>query len=167
MSNTLYREYKHWVHEGGISTPLIVHWPAGVAPNRRGLLEPQPGHLIDIMATCLDVAGAAYPKESAGQAVKPLEGVTLQPAFNGRSIQRQQPIFWEHESNRAVRDGQWKLVAKENRPWELYDMESDRTEMNNLADKNPKTVQALADMWDAWAARANVLPLGAWRGTKL
>jgi len=164
VSNTPFREYKHWVHEGGISTPLIVHWPAGIAPRRRGQLEKQPGHLIDIMATCVDVSGAKYPSEFAGEEIKPLQGVSLVPALKGRSLDRRQPIFWEHEGNRAVRDGRWKLVAKENQPWELYDTEEDRSELNDLADANPKKAKELAAKWDAWAARVDVLPLGAWRG---
>nr|WP_150107250.1 arylsulfatase [Pedosphaera parvula] len=163
VSNTPFREYKHWVHEGGISTPLIVHWPAGIASGRDGRLESQPGHLVDIMATCVDVAGVTYPREFNGQAIKPMEGVSLQPAFNGKNLKRKNPIFWEHEGNRAIRDGRWKLVAKENQPWELYDMESDRTETCNLAEKNPKKVKELAAAWNAWAARADVLPLGAWK----
>jgi arylsulfatase len=104
VSNTPFREYKHWVHEGGISTPLIAHWPAGISSKQRGTLERQPGHLIDIMATCVDITGANYPKEFNGEKIKPMEGVSLQPAFNGKSVQRKLPIFWEHEGNRAVRD---------------------------------------------------------------
>lgn len=164
VSNTPFREYKHWVHEGGISTPLIVHWPAGISKSRDGKLEKQPGHLIDIMATCVDVSGVNYPKELNGNKLKPMEGVSLQPAFGGHSLKRKEPIFWEHEGNRAVRDGKWKLVAKENQPWELYNMEKDRPEMHNLAEKNRKRVEEMAAQWDAWAARANVLPLGAWHG---
>ena len=163
VSNTPFREYKHWMHEGGISTPLIVHWPAGLAAKQRGKLDRQPGYLTDIMATCVDVSGATYPKEFAGEKIKPLHGVSLQPAFKGRSLNREEPIFWEHESNRAVRDGKWKLVAKENQPWELYDMEKDRSELHDLAGKNPKKVKTLAAKWDAWAARSDVLPLGGWR----
>jgi arylsulfatase A-like enzyme len=163
VSNTPFREYKHWVHEGGISTPLIVHWPQGIEPSRRGRLEPQPGHLIDIMATCVDVAGARYPTNAHLNAIPPMEGVSLAAAFRGRSLDRKNPIFWEHEGNRAVRDGQWKLVAKENRPWELYDLKVDRTEQQNLAAAHPQTVRELSARWDAYAARANVLPLGGWR----
>ncbi len=165
VSNTPFREYKHWVHEGGISTPLIAHWPAGISADRRGKLEAQPGHLIDIMATCADLGSADFPKERNGKAIKPMEGVSLRPAFAGQALNRSQPLFWEHEGNRAVREGRWKLVAKENAPWELYDIETDRTELNNLAESQPDRVKDLAAKWDAYAARANVLPLGAWRGT--
>ena len=166
VSNTPFREYKHWVHEGGISTPLIVHWPNGIPGKRKGKLEKQPGHLIDIMATCVDVSGAKYPTELNENKIKPMQGVSLVRAFAGKDLARTEPIFWEHESNRAVRDGKWKLVAKADRPWELYDMEKDRTEMHDLASKNPNKVKELAAKWDAWAARCDVLPLGAWKGAR-
>ncbi len=165
-SNTPFREYKHWVHEGGISSPLIAHWPKGIDPARHGKLEHQPGHLIDLMATCVDLSQAEYPKEAGGEAIKPMEGVSLAPGFNGKSLDRKNPIFWEHEGNRAVRDGKWKLVAKANRQWELYDIENDRTELNDLAEKMPELAKQLAAKWDAYAERANVLPLGAWRGKR-
>lgn len=164
VSNTPFREYKHWTHEGGISTPLIAHWPAGMARSRRNRLESQPGHLIDIMATCVDLAGAMYPTERLGERIKPMEGVSLRPLLEGKPFQRAQPIFWEHEGNRAVRSGKWKLVAKENQPWELYDMERDRTESQDLAGVNPGLVEELAGQWEVYAARADVQPLGAWRG---
>ncbi|MEZ6040617.1 MAG: arylsulfatase [Planctomycetaceae bacterium] len=157
VSNTPFREYKHWVHEGGISTPLIAHWPAGI--KRDGELEPQPGHLIDVMATCVDVSGASYPDELDGRRMKSLEGKSLVPAFNGKQIERE-AIFWEHEGNRAVRQGNWKLVAKNaDGPWELYDISSDRAELHDLAAMQPDRVASLARLWQAWAERANVLPL--------
>ncbi|MCL5269681.1 MAG: sulfatase-like hydrolase/transferase, partial [bacterium] len=147
VSNTPFREYKHLVHEGGIATPLIAHWPRGIA--RRGALEHQPGHLVDIMATCVDVGRAAYPAQFGGNPIQPLEGCSLTPAFAGRPLGRKGGIFWEHEGNRAVRDGRWKLVAKGARdnggvfaPWELYDMKADRTEMHDLAAEQPERVRA-------------------------
>lgn len=159
VSNTPFREYKHWVHEGGISTPLIAHWPAGVSAAHRSTLEPQPAHLIDLMATCIDLAGAKYPATHDGRAIHPLEGVSLRPAFAGEPLARSEPIFFEHEGNRAVRDGRWKLVAKGAAgEWELYDMAADRTEMNNLAEMQPERVRTMVAQWEAWAERAQVLP---------
>jgi arylsulfatase len=159
VSNTPFREYKHWVHEGGISTPLITHWPAGIAEARRNTLVHTPGHLIDIAATCVDLAGAKYPAERDGEKIIPLEGVSLRPAFEGRTIERTQPIFFEHEGNRAVRDGRWKLVAKGPAgQWELYDMDADRSEMHDLAAKEPDRVKAMAAQWETWAHRVGVIP---------
>jgi len=156
VSNTPFREYKHWVHEGGISTPLIVHWPARV--KRHGILVHDPGHIIDIMATCVDVAGARYPTHYAGFPIKPLEGKSLVPLFEGKPFDVR-PIFWEHEGNRAVRVGRWKLVAKgPGGPWELYDMVLDRTELNDLASEYPEKVARLKALWESWALRARALP---------
>lgn len=164
LNNTPFVRYKHYTDEGGIATPLIAHWPKGIATSRHGAIEPQPGHLIDIMATCLDVASATYPKEHNGKPITPAEGVSLRPAFEGKAIGRSTPLFWEHEGNRAIRDGNWKLVALENQPWRLYDLAADRTEQNDLAAKEPERAKAMAAKWNEWAARANVLPLGGWRG---
>jgi len=158
-SNTPFRRYKHWVHEGGISSPLIAHWPARIS--RKGEFEQQPGHLIDLMATCVDVGGVKYPQEFGGKKIQPMEGRSLVPAFVGKPIERD-AIYWEHEGNRAVRVGKWKLVAAGERGrWELYDMEADRTELNNLAAAQPERTKAMAAKWQAWAERANVLPLNA------
>jgi arylsulfatase len=156
VSNTPFREYKHWVHEGGIATPLIAHWPEHIAA--RGELRDQPGHLIDIMATCLEVAGAQYPAEIHASKTIPLEGKSLVPTFANQPIQRE-ALYWEHEGNRAIRAGDWKLVAKGPAgPWELYNLLSDRTELNNLATKQPDKVKELAGKWEQWAKRADVLP---------
>lgn len=156
VSNTPFREYKHWVHEGGISTPLIVHWGGRLV--RGGELEHQPAHLIDIMATCVAVSGADYPKKLNGQMILPMEGVSLVPAFDGQPLERD-ALYWEHEGNRAMRKGQWKLVAKGRRgAWELYDMEADRTELDNLAAGQPERVAQMASQWETWARRAHVLP---------
>ena len=159
VSNTPFREYKHWVHEGGIATPLIAHWPAGINNHLHGRFEDQPAHLIDIMATCVDLGKATHPAKFKGHKIHALEGTSLRPAFTGENLNRKSPIFFEHEGNRAVRDGQWKLVAKGTRgAWELYDMEADRTEMHDLAEKEPKRLKAMVDQWEAWAKRAFVLP---------
>jgi arylsulfatase len=156
VSNTPFREYKHWVHEGGISTPLIAHWPAGITA--KGELRRQPGHLIDIMATCLDVASATYPAERGGARLTPPAGTSLVPAFADRPLERD-ALYWEHEGNRAVRQGDWKLVAKGPAgPWELYNIASDRNEAHNLAAQYPQRVAELTARWEAWAQRSQVLP---------
>ena len=110
VSNTPFREYKHWVHEGGISTPLVAHWPKGIPAHSE--LRSQPGHLIDLMATAVDLAGAKYPADLNGEQITAVQGVSLRAAFGGRPLPRTEPIFFEHEGNRAARDGKWKLVAK-------------------------------------------------------
>ncbi len=154
--NTPFRLFKHYNHEGGVSSPLIVHWPAGIAA--KGEWRDQPAHLIDIMPTCIELAGAAYPKTFKGNAITPLEGKSLLPVFAGKNIERE-ALFWEHEGNAAVRVGDMKLVRKgRDAAWELYDLKADRTEMQNLAAAHPETAQQLAAKWDAWAERANVVP---------
>ena len=154
-SNTPFRLYKHWVHEGGISTPLIAHWPSRI--KERGKLRHQPGHLIDIMATCVDISGAKYPSEYNGRRIIPMEGRSLVPAFDNKPIERE-AIYWEHEGNRAVRKGKWKLVSRRPGKWELYDMEADRTELDDLSRKYTRTVEQLKSMYESWAARCGVQP---------
>lgn len=163
VSNTPFREYKHWVHEGGIATPLIVHWPDGVSS--KGELETTPAHLVDLMATAVDLAKATYPQTfHDGQAIKPMEGVSLAPLFERGSIDRE-AIYWEHEGNRAVRIGEWKLVAKGKQgKWELYNIANDRSEQIDLAESEPARAEQLAAMWQAYAERANVLPLVPTKG---
>ncbi len=157
VSNTPFREYKHFVHEGGISTPLIAHWPAGI--HRHNELEGQPGHIIDLMATCVDLAGAQYPAQFNGNDIHPMEGRSLAPTFEGKPIQRDQPLFWEHEGNRAIRIGNFKLVAKHpTGRWELYDMTSDRTEMHDLATAQPARLKEMVARWEAFARRTHALP---------
>ena len=125
---------------------------------RRGELRQQPGHLVDIMATCVELAGAKYPAEFQGQAILPMEGRSLVPAFANQPIQRD-ALFWEHEGNAAVRVGDWKLVRLgRNGPWELYNLKTDRTELHDLAAAEPARAAELAAKWDAWASRANVKP---------
>lgn len=159
-SNTPFRMYKHWVHEGGISTPLIAHWPKGIKRTDRWSREP--GHLIDIMATCVDASGAKYPTATAG--IQPMEGASLLPVLRNESksslaaARRDGPIKWEHEGNRAIRDGRWKLVSRYNNQnrWELYDIDADRTEMNDLAASQSEKAAELKAKWEAWAARVGV-----------
>jgi arylsulfatase A-like enzyme len=150
VSNTPFRKHKHWVHEGGIATPLIVHWPKGIVA--AGRLETSPGHLVDIMATMIELAGCSYPTGKI-----PLAGQSLLPALTGTAVDRE-AIYWEHEGHRAVRAGDWKLVAEHGGPWELYDLARDRSEQDDLSDQQPEVVERLADLWQAWATRANVAP---------
>jgi arylsulfatase A-like enzyme len=154
--NTPFRLFKHYSHEGGISSPLIAHWPAGITAKNE--LRHQPGHLIDIMATCVDVSGASYPQQYKDKPVKAMEGRSLVAAFKNEPIQRE-ALFWEHEGNAAIRVGDMKLVRKgRSGPWELYDLKADRTELHDLASVQPEKARELAAQWDAWAERAQVKP---------
>ena len=155
LSNTPFRLYKHWIHEGGISTPLIVHWPNGIGA--QGAIRHTPGYLPDIMATVLDVTGTPYPATREGEPRPAPEGVSLAQAFAADGAERP-PMFWEHEGNAAVRIGKWKLVRKYPGAWELYDMVSDRTELHDLAALYPDKVADMARQYEAWAERCGVIP---------
>jgi arylsulfatase len=152
--NTPWRLYKHFSHEGGIRTPLIVHWPAKL--KAAGELRTQVGHIIDIMPTLVAVSGATYPTQRNGAGIQLMEGRSLLPALDDQPIARAEPLFFEHESSRAVRDGQWKLVSLRGDAWELYDLETDPTEMNNLIASQPERARALMTAWTAWAKRCHV-----------
>lgn len=157
VSNTPFRMYKHFAHEGGISTPLVAHWPKGI--RARGGITQQLSHEIDIMATCLEISGSAYPSRAkSGAATPPPEGRSLLPVLQGRSIADRGMLFWEHEGNCAVRDGKWKLVSAFPDTWELYDMDADRTEMHNLANDRPDQVDRLASAYRQWARRVGAQP---------
>ncbi|WP_146431716.1 arylsulfatase [Blastopirellula retiformator] len=163
-SNTPFRLYKHFNHEGGTATPFFMRWPAKIAAQQDWYAEP--AHLIDVMPTILDVAGATYPAEYDGRKIHPLDGVSLRSAMTGKSLYRQQPLCIEHENNASIRSGDWKLVGRNvARPrgvrpenWELYNIAADRTETNNLAADNPDKVKELAQQWNAWAKRVAVYP---------
>lgn len=156
--NTPFRRYKSWVHEGGIATPLVVWWPGVVKPNT---ITHQVGHVIDFMPTCLELAGACYPETSAGNQIIPLEGKSLVPIFKGRKRQPHQTLCWYWAGNRAVRQGKWKLVwDKSVGKWELYDLEADRTELDDLAERQAERVEQMSEVWFAWAEGTGV-KLGA------
>jgi len=155
LSNTPFRLYKHWIHEGGIATPLIAHWPAGIQD--QGGIRHTPGYLPDIMATLLDVTGTPYPDQRNGQSVPALEGTSLRAAFDADGLP-DRPMFWEHEGNAAVRVGQWKLVRKFPDPWELYDLDTDRTELHDRSADYPERVQEMLSLFHEWAARCGVIP---------
>jgi arylsulfatase len=145
-ANTPFRRHKTWVHEGGISTPLVVHWPAGIAA--RGELRHTPAHVIDIVPTILDVLGVDKPTEWDGTKIPPAPGKSLVRAFGKDVVIERDLLWWLHEANRAIRVGDWKLVAAKSDPWELYDLRTDRAESNNLAAKMPEKVEELAALWN-------------------
>ena len=155
-SNTPFREFKSWTREGGIAAPLIAHWPARIEPRAEPVTTL--GHVIDLMATCIDLSGGEYPTQYNGHEITPLEGKSLVPTFTGDDVRRE-ALYWEHEGNRAVRMGKWKLVASDRESWALHDMDADRTELHNVADDHPALVEQMAAMWQAWAERSDVLPL--------
>ncbi len=152
--NTPFRKFKISTHEGGISTPLIAHWPAGIAA--RGELRHQAGHVIDLMPTLAELAGASYPKTRHNRAIQPAEGHSLVPALTGRTAPASRTLFWEHEGNKAVRLGDWKAVAKGRGAWELYDLRTDRAEGHDLAATQPDRTKELASLWQDWATRCGV-----------
>ncbi len=156
LQNTPFRRSKRFNHEGGIATPLIVHWPAGIRAH--GETREQVGHVIDLMPTLAEIGGATYPAEFHGHVIPPAEGRSLVPAFANLPIERD-ALYWEHQGNAAIRVGSWKLVrAGREGAWELYDLKRDRTELHDLAARNPRRVRELGAKWKAWAERANVLP---------
>ena len=144
--NVPFRLYKQNQHEGGIASPLIVHWPNGLK-TKLGTVTRQPAHLIDFMATFLDLAGANYPKKVGSRTIDPLQGKSLLPIFRGETRKPHESLYFHFGTDRALRQGDWKLVSAKLGRWELYDLASDRTELNDLAAKYPERVKAMAAEW--------------------
>ncbi len=165
VSNTPYRLYKQYVHQGGISSPLIINWPEGI--KNKGTITRQVSHLIDIVPTVLELSGAKYPASMNGNEIQPLEGISLTPTFINKTVDRKL-VFWEHQANRALRMGNWKLVAKTKTPkkftendentWELYNLEQDPSETHNLASTYPEKVKEMSEIWKKEALRTKALP---------
>ena len=160
-SNTPFRMFKHWVHEGGISTPFIACFPEKL---KAGKIVSFPGHITDIMPTLLDFAGGKYPESYNGNRILPMEGISLVSALEGKRLKRENPVFWEHEGNRAVREGDWKLVsaydyaAKKFKTWELYDLKNDRSELNDMTGEFPEKTEKMIEEYNKWADRVGVVP---------
>jgi arylsulfatase len=171
-SNTPLRLFKHFAHEGGIATPMIAHWPAGITAPR--IEREYAAHVKDIMGTCLELAGAEYPNEHAGRAITGSESRSFAPVLTGPTGENPERIFWEHEGNRAVRDGRWKLVSYYSEAhgfasqwgvgvgcrtgaWELYDIASDPSELTNLIEEEPERASAMMAEYEAYAERTGVV----------
>jgi arylsulfatase len=155
VSNTPWRRHKVSAYEGGISTPLLARWPAGIPPKKRGTLVRDPAHIIDLLPTLVELAGLNLPESSKGQ----LEGKSLAAMIKGEPGGANRVFCWEHEGNRAIRQGKWKLVAPRagDVPWELYDIESDRIESRDLAGAQPEIVKELKTAFESWATRCGVI----------
>ncbi len=163
-SNTPYRKFKHYTHEGGIATPLVAHWPAGI--EGKGVLVPDAAYLPDFMPTFISLAEASYPKTFHGNRIPPLAGVSLEAAFKGERIARTDPLYFEHEDNAALIQGNWKLVGTkvsvydgpDASKWELFNLAKDRTETNDLAASHPEVLHSLSRQWLTWAQDVGVFP---------
>ncbi|MBN2843103.1 MAG: sulfatase-like hydrolase/transferase, partial [Sedimentisphaerales bacterium] len=172
VSNTPFRMYKHWIQEGGIATPLIVHWPDGIEQNSSGRLRCQTGQLPDIMATCLEITQVSYPAIYNGNTIIPCQGVSLVKALNNDDPLDREALYWEHEGNRGIRIGDYKLVSGEMpkprhyekvellplEKWQLFNIAQDRCELNDLASDNPELVREMAAKWQKWAQSSRVVP---------
>jgi arylsulfatase len=162
VSNTPFRMHKHWVHEGGISTPFIAVYPEKI--NAGKIITQTPGHIIDLMPTLLDFAGGTYPENLNGNKIISMEGVSLKALLkNGANFQRINPLFWEHEGNRAMRKGDWKLVSQYNVEtkkfgvWELYNIKTDRSELNDLSQQNLSLKKQMIQEYEQWCEKVGVV----------
>lgn len=157
FANTPFRLHKSWTHEGGIATPFIVHWPAGIKAH--GELRTNPGHLIDVVPTLLDISGGKQPATIAGLTVPPLPGKSLVPAFSKDNTVQHDYLWWNHEDNRAIRIGDWKLTKDHEKPWELFDLSKDRSEIKDLAAQYPDKVKSMEQAWIQHAEEFHALSL--------
>jgi arylsulfatase len=146
VGNTPFRLYKQNQHEGGISSPLIVHWPGGLQ-TAAGSITRQPGHLIDLMATCVELGKARYPKQIDDRRIEPLQGKSLVPIFRGKERQPHETLYFHFGTDRALRQGPWKLVSAKLGKWELYNLDEDRTELHDLSAQHPQRVAEMAQVW--------------------
>jgi arylsulfatase A-like enzyme len=157
VANTPYQYWKIESYEGGIHTPMIAFWPKGITA-KSGSFTNQVGHVMDFMATFVELAGAKYPTEFNGNKIKPMEGLSLVPVFKGKQRAGHKVLFNEHYGGRYVRTDEWKLVSRNKEKWHLYHINDDETELNDLSEKNPAVVQQLDSLWNEWAYKHNVLP---------
>lgn len=154
LGNTPFRKFKHWCEEGGIATPLIAHWPKVIQEG--GSITHQRGHIIDFMATFCDITDATYPEKYGGNNIVPMEGKSLLPIFQGKTREGHDALYWEHEGNRAIYRDKWKLVGDNKEAWELYNMDEDRSETNNVIEEYPEVARDLRTDWQEWAKRCGV-----------
>jgi arylsulfatase A-like enzyme len=154
VSNTPYRMHKATEHEGGIITPLIVHWPNGI--KKKGQLIKKPAHITDLMPTCLELTNTNYPDFYKNKKLDPLDGLSILPIINNGEKNKNREFFWEHFGNRAIRKGNWKLVAFKKKPWELYNMEIDPYELNNVISSNSEKARELQLKYEKWAIEHGV-----------
>jgi arylsulfatase A-like enzyme len=154
LSNTPFRYYKKDTYEGGIATPFIISWPKQI--KNKGSISHQPGHINDVMTSICDITGIEYPETYKGNKITPMPGNSFAPILRGEDVLNNDPIFWEHNGNQAVRKGDWKLVAKKGKPWELYNLSEDRTETNNLVEQETARVNQLKESYKNWAEKVGV-----------
>jgi arylsulfatase A-like enzyme len=157
LSNTPFRLFKRWVHEGGIASPFVAHWPAGLR-GRAGSVCREPFYMPDIMPTLMEAGGAQYPIDLPERQILPLEGISMLPALRGETAPRDRYQYYEHLGNAAVRRGRWKLVREYPQNWELYELANDPTELHDLAVQRPEVVHDLVLAWATWATRCGVVP---------